>query len=60
VPVITIRNGTRTLKLTKREENALLEATRICGDINAEYQPLKARRNANMCWIGRNTFARTG
>ena len=36
MPTIVIKNGTRTLKLTKREQDTLHNAKAICDDIAAK------------------------
>jgi hypothetical protein len=45
VPTITIRNGTRTLKLTKRERNVLIEAGKVAADIEQDYAELRETAN---------------
>lgn len=37
MPVITIRNGNRTLKLTKRERDTLTSSLLICRDIETNF-----------------------
>lgn len=40
MPTITIRNGNRTLKLTKREREHLTNAVLICHDIELNFPAL--------------------
>lgn len=40
MPTITIRNGNRTLKLTKRERDTLMSSVLICRDIETNFPQL--------------------
>lgn len=42
MPTITIRNGNRSLKFTKRESDTLLHAKQICDDLIRDYPSARA------------------
>lgn len=46
MPTITIKNGTRTLKLTKRESDTLKAAQQICHDIGRDFKPCEEMANS--------------